>query len=132
MRPRRLPQQTYIGIQAYFLTICAADRHTVFAQETCAHIARDHLLRTGADYAFAVIAYCIMPDHLHALVEGLGEDSDFKRFVSMFKQRSAFEYRREGGGALWQSGYYEHVMRSDQSYPSVVAYILNNPIRAGL
>ena len=51
-------------------------------------------LRTAGAYQFAVIAYCFMPDHMHALVEGLATSSDFRRFVAMFKQRSAFRHRR--------------------------------------
>jgi REP element-mobilizing transposase RayT len=73
-----------------------------------------------------------MPDHLHALVEGTAEDSDFRRFVSMFKQRSGYSWRRENQSLLWQEGYYEHVLRSDEAYLPIVAYILRNPVRAGL
>ena len=73
-----------------------------------------------------------LEDALHALVEATADDSDLRRFVSMFKQRSAFLWRRTGGGVLWQEGYYEHVLRNDQAYPPIVAYILQNPLRAKL
>jgi hypothetical protein len=73
-----------------------------------------------------------MPDHIHALVEAIAEDSDFRRFAAMFKQRSAFAWRRAGGTLLWQQGYYEHIVRAEHTYLPIAAYILNNPIRAGL
>ena len=104
----------------------------MFAVAQCAGMARDQFLSTAAAYRLAVIAYCLMPDHMHALVEGLAEDSDFRRFVSMFKQRSTFASRRLGGAPLWQEGYYDHVVRAEQSYLSIAAYILNNPVRACL
>jgi REP element-mobilizing transposase RayT len=44
-------------------------------------------LKTTADRnLFAVHAYCVMPDHFHALVEGLAPDSDLLLFVRNFKQ----------------------------------------------
>jgi REP element-mobilizing transposase RayT len=132
-RPRRLAAFDYVGLHAYFLTICTARRESLFRSHNCAALARDHLLDVAERYRFAVIAYCFMPDHLHALTEGESEDADFRRFVSMYKQCSAFVWRQRGGSALWQEGYQEHVLREcERNYPEIVAYILNNPVRAGL
>jgi len=33
---------------------------------------------------------------------------------------------------LWQYGYYERVLRDDESTPGVIEYIVNNPVRAKL
>lgn len=131
-RPPRIRGFAYIGRYAYFLTICAHDRHLAFTDANCADRVWQQLLRTAAAYRFAIIAYCLMPDHLHALIEGLTSTSDFRRFVAMFKQRSAFEYRHTRQRRLWQDGYYEHTLRDDDSRLRVAAYIVNNPIRAGL
>ena len=73
-----------------------------------------------------------MPDHLHGFVTATRGDSDFKKFVAMFKQRSGFNHRRETGSKLWQENYYEHVLRSEEALPAVVGYVLGNPLRAGL
>ena len=73
-----------------------------------------------------------MPDHFHALVEGLARDSDLRRFVAMIKQRTSFEHRRSTGLSLWQEGYYEHVLRTEEPCLATAAYVVNNPIRAGL
>jgi len=81
---------------------------------------------------FFVIAYCFMPDHLHALVKGTDRASDFRRFVRLFKQRSAFHWKRRYGQILWQRSYFEHVLRDDEAMLGVARYILDNPVRAGL
>ena len=73
-----------------------------------------------------------MPDHMHALVEGLHDDADFKRFAAMFKQRSSFDYKKVRRARLWQEGFYDHVLRDDEPAIGVAAYILHNPVRAGL
>ena len=44
----------------------------------------------------------------------------------------AYAYRDVGSGRLWQDGYYERVLRSERELAPMVAYILANPLRAGL
>jgi len=103
-----------------------------FADDNAARKATEQLLRTSRDYGFEAIAYCFMPDHLHALVTGLRADSDFRRFTAMFKQRSAFEHLSRRPGRLWQEGYFDRVLREDDDIERTAAYILGNPFRAGL
>ena len=85
-----------------------------------------------ADQGFSVIAYCLMPDHIHLLVEGTHPAADFREFVRLFKQRSSFHWKQRNGVALWQRGYFEHVLRDDEDTVGVAKYILENPVRAGL
>jgi REP element-mobilizing transposase RayT len=73
-----------------------------------------------------------MPDHLHILVQGTSGATDARRFVAVFKQVSGFHFRQETGGRLWQEGYYDHVLRSEDVVISVVRYIVLNPVRAGI
>jgi REP element-mobilizing transposase RayT len=131
-RPPRLPGFDYLGCHAYFLTICAETGVPFAGVPEIANAVCSQLLRTAADYAFATIAYCLMPDHLHALTEGLEDRSDFQKFVAMLKQRTSFAYGQLYEQRLWQEGYYDHVLRDGEPQIGVAAYILNNPIRAGL
>src|SRR5262249_53169294 len=78
------------------------------------------------------IAYCFMPDHMHGLFESLAEDARFLKFAAMFKQRSAFQFRRMTGRPLWQEGFYDRILRSEQSTLGVAAYIIQNPVRGQL
>ena len=73
-----------------------------------------------------------MPDHVHVLVEGLADDSDLRGFVRDAKQRSGFAFAQRSGRRLWQDGYYDHVLRDDESTIAVARYIFENPVRAGL
>jgi putative transposase len=81
---------------------------------------------------FAVLAYCMMPDHLHVIAEGMSEAPDGLEFVRLFKQTSGFAWRRHAGGALWQESFYDHVLRSDEQTQHTVRYLLENPVRAKL
>ena len=78
------------------------------------------------------LRYCFMPDHVHLLVEGVHSESNLQRFVRNWKQRTAFWFKREKRAALWQRGYYEHILRSDESVEQKARYVLENPVRAGL
>jgi tRNA U34 5-methylaminomethyl-2-thiouridine-forming methyltransferase MnmC len=33
---------------------------------------------------------------------------------------------------LWQDGFYDHVLRREEDSPAIAAYIVANPVRAGL
>jgi REP element-mobilizing transposase RayT len=65
-----------------------------------------------------------MPDHLHLVVEGLAETSDLRRFIKVMKQRAAYVFRVTFKVPfLWQEGYYERVLRSDEASGIVVRYV---------
>ncbi len=66
------------------------------------------------------------------LVEAERSDADFVKWVNLWRQLSGFFERRHSGEYLWQEGYWDHTLRDDESVPSVAAYIVWNPVRAGL
>ena len=73
-----------------------------------------------------------MPDHVHMLVEGTAEDSCLRTFASLAKQFSGYRCRDRLEKKLGQDGYYDHVLRDDESTAKVARYILENPVRAKL
>jgi REP element-mobilizing transposase RayT len=132
---RRRPQLrgfSYIGKFQYFLTICAEGRAAVFLDPNVARSVASQVLRDATAYRFAVIAYVLMPDHTHWLVEGLSETSALRPFVKMAKQRSGYTFRQEKREPLWQSGFYDSVIREGKEVWGVIRYIVENPVRAGL
>ena len=66
------------------------------------------------------------------LVEGLRTDSHLLKFVGMFKQRTAFAHAQSQGGRLWQEGFFDRVLRDEDDLLGIAAYIVANPMRAGL
>jgi REP element-mobilizing transposase RayT len=73
-----------------------------------------------------------MPDHAHLLLLGERLTSDLLRFVHRWKQKVGFLVRRACGRALWQDGFYDHVLRDEEDSFRIAAYIVANPVRAGL
>jgi len=73
------------------------------------------------------LAFVVMPDHVHWLVQlkdggGLGEA------VRRFKARVSLAL----GCPVWQRGFHDHALRSDEDVVVAARYIVANPVRAGL
>jgi REP element-mobilizing transposase RayT len=85
------------------------------------------MARLAATRNLAVRAWCIMPDHIHVVVETM-PDADVEGWVRYFKRSTA----RLLGAAAWQRSYWDRDVRHDEDAGTVVGYILANPVRAGL
>jgi putative transposase len=130
--PGHLKGFSYIGLHRYSLTFCTEGRRRLFTDAAAIDLVVQQLLRAANEHAFAVIAYCFMPDHLHLLIEGTSDDSDGRRFIKAFKQYSGYYYSQKWHETLWQRYGFEHVLRDDEATIEVVKYIVANPVRAGL
>lgn len=73
-----------------------------------------------------------MPDHVHLLVQGKTGDADLKKFVTGFKQKSGYEFKRKYHRNLWHVSFYDPVLRKEENVLETIKYILNNPVRKGL
>ena len=73
-----------------------------------------------------------MPDHVHLVLEGKSDGSDLRKLMNAWKQQTADRHRRVGVGRLWQPGYYDHVLRDESLLLGLIAYVVENPVRAGL
>ena len=73
-----------------------------------------------------------MPNHLHLVVEAMDKNADLVKFITLFKQQTGFDHRRETGTHLWQQGFYDRVLRREEATIDAVRYVLSNPVRAGL
>lgn len=131
-RVGRLPGFEYKGQFAYFLTLCTFARRERFRDARVVAEA-DRTFRDGARrWAFQFLAYCYMPDHLHLVVAGTTRDSDLAGFIKDAKQRTGCWHAQRYSAPLWQTGWFDHIIRDDESIERHVSYTLANPVRAGL
>ena len=135
--PRRKPRPRidsfdYRGPYAYHIILLTQGRTPHLADRSLARRCIEHLKRTAERLGFRLLAFCLMPDHLHALVLGRHDAADLIRFVQRFKQVTAFDFKRESGLRLWQQSFYDRALRVEEDLADVAAYILNNPLRSGL
>lgn len=110
---------------------CKSGINLIEYKETI-ELLRQTLKVLSEKYNFEIYAYCFMPDHIHLLIEGKKPDSGMRRFISMFKQKTGFEFKKEFKKDLWQINYYEHVLRKEEDTSEVVKYIFGNPVRRNI
>ena len=128
----RLPSTDYVGRRTYFITLGTENRAKFFSDLSTGRWLLGKLMEIAAEFDFSLHAYCVMPDHLHFISEGLSDTCDLVKFVDAFKQRTAYEFSKLHRERLWQRRYYDHILRPNEAVESVVCYIWWNPVRKGL
>src|SRR5215204_2394846 len=102
--PHRLERDRYRGRFTYFLTACTYQRRDAFRDPEVSLTTTDQLMRACRKHGFADIAHTLMPDHVHVLVEGLRDDSDFLKWLDLWRQLTGYFYTRKTANHLWQEG----------------------------
>jgi putative transposase len=106
---------------------CCLLKHT-----NCARIVEDNLLHFDG-VRYRLIAWVIMPNHVHVLVE-IMNDSPVADLVHSWKSYSATRINRLmiRSGSLWQREYWDRYIRDEAHLHQVIAYIHDNPVTCGL
>nr|GFC93156.1 hypothetical protein [Tanacetum cinerariifolium] len=78
------------------------------------------------------LAWVVMPDHFHWLIEL--HDSTLSTLMRRAKSRGAHSINRALGRQcqVWQKGFHDRALRSEEDIKAVARYIVANPLRAGL
>jgi len=81
----------------------------------------------------AVLAYCLMPNHIHFLVRPSGDEGLAKMMQGVTLCYSKY-FNGETGrtGRLWECRYHSTVIDADSYLWTVSKYIEENPVRAGI
>ncbi len=79
----------------------------------------------------AVGRYVIMPDHVHLFVSGNAE-FNLGLWIRGLKRALATGLTDPGTNRLWQPGFFDHRLRSNESYTAKWDYVHQNPVRVGL
>jgi REP element-mobilizing transposase RayT len=139
----RLPHHDYASPGAYFVTVCTHERRCLFGDirddamhpnemgqtiEACWRDLPHHYVNVALD------TFVVMPNHVHGIVtiKTPRESVSSHGLMQIVRSFKAFSARRIGVVPLWQRGYYEHVIRSDESLAKIREYIASNPIRWAL
>lgn len=143
----RLANYDYSTAGAYYITICTHNRRCLLShildrganpakiQYTLyGKIAKEQLFLLEKRYPFLKIdQYVIMPNHIHAIFL-LGEAAgDSQRptitdIICAYKSLTTIECKKANPiDKLFQTSFYEHVIRGSEDYYEIAEYIANNP-----
>jgi REP element-mobilizing transposase RayT len=126
-RPRRL-DFIYIDQPLFFVTFCTRSLKRI-PSLSCARDALEKYGRIGIEqFNIGLGRYVIMPDHVHLFVR-VGQDFILSSWIGGLKRAISVALKSP---RLWQPGFFDHILRSDESYAEKWNYVRDNPIRAGL
>lgn len=148
----RLKKYDYTTPGAYFITICSHEKQCIFGHITpgshgddarmvyspIGELAKACLLKIESHFPNITIDnWTIMPNHIHMI---LCIDAETERIypfptasistaVGMFKAAvtRAVKSAYIQSGKLWQSSFYDHIIRNDEDYQTIWNYISGNP-----
>ena len=119
----------------FFVTVCVADRRPRLHTPMVHAILREEWSSWRERHAWTVGSYVIMPDHVHFFAMPLLETGkNLGQVVGKWKEWTAKNIVNTCGSIapLWQPEFFDHVLRSKESYREKWAYVRENPVRAGL
>jgi len=113
----------------YFVTSGTFNRRRLFQVATNAALFLETLQHYRRAGNYKLHAFVVMPDHIHLFVSG---DADFvlSKWVAGLKR--AISKAVGSRGESWQPTFFDHILRSDESYSEKWEYVYENPVRAGL
>jgi REP element-mobilizing transposase RayT len=126
----------------HFVTGNFLDRIPVFNQEACCQSFIDILATLRKDWPCKLIAYVLMPDHTHLIVNP--QDGRIREFTGKLKSLSAraiiknahgidFQLDSEGSSyQVWQESFKAVPLWSAWMIWQKINYIHANPVKAGL
>jgi REP element-mobilizing transposase RayT len=87
--------------------------------------------REGKHYR--LLAWCIMPNHVHVVVR-LFPGRELAKIVKTWKNFSAKAANHALGrkGRFWQPEYYDRLIRNGDELDRAIRYVVENPVKAGL
>jgi putative transposase len=115
----------------FFITICTFHRRKIDDLGT-AHLAfRKYALRGANEFNVAVGRYVMMPDHIHLFIRG-DREFELAKWVNGLKRTLSVALGGTIKQPLWQPGFFDHLLRNDESYGLKWQYVSENPVRHGL
>lgn len=149
----RLPYYNYASSGLYFVTICCHNREYLFGEIVNGEINLSNIgkyvfecLRNLPKKLQYVILdeFVIMPNHIHVILGINNPEEDLtlkeKRFqieknslsliVRNFKSTVTLLSRKEFPGIIiWQSRFYDRIIRNERELIAIRRYIQNNPLQ---
>ena len=144
-KQNRLTQYDYRTPNAYFITICTNNRRNLFWKDVGAIIdrpenvpltslgmvAQQSIRDISSHYpAITVDHSVIMPNHIHLLLQ-IHTDANGRSMIaptiSTVVRLMKGTVSKQAGFAVWQKGFYDHVIRNDNDYRDIWNYIEGNP-----
>ena len=130
----------------YFFTLVTNQRYQIFHNNNAIGLFLDAQQHVRNLHPFTIIAFCILPDHIHFLWEMPLYDADYSLRIGEIKKRFSKCYiakygnpfpintnqQKRGESGIWQRRFWEHTIRDEGDLNRHIDYIHYNPVKHGL
>ena len=138
----------------YFFTVVTFKRIKLFAIPGNVDLLRDAIKKVKQAHPFKIVAFVLLPDHLHCIWTLPQQDSDFStrwRLIKSYFSRninpkdvgwvevrnptneaSPTSRQKKKEKSIWQRRFWEHLIRDQQDLNRHIEYIHFNPVKHGL
>ncbi len=140
MRHGRLPRLD-LPHHTYYLTSCTHNRRPLFRSGRSAQMLIDLYVGYRDRGDIRLHGYVVIPDHYHVLVTLAAERSIsglVRKIHSAFARRwrgwagdEAPAPRKGRNRRIWQTRFYDHMVRDEEDWRTTLTYMHENPVRAG-
>jgi len=82
---------------------------------------------------YRLLAWCLMPNHVHVVVEmerGVSLSDVVRSWKSFTARRANAHLQRTG--PFWHADYFDRYMRNEEHLTQTIDYVEQNPVKAGL
>ncbi len=114
----------------YHAILSTHDKNPLFSSASNCNNLAYLIFETSVLHKYSLFAFCVMPDHIHLLVQP--GDVLVARFIDLLRFR--YEYVMTRGGykdTVWRSGFIDYPLADDEIIATAL-FIYENPVRNGL
>jgi putative transposase len=130
-------RRVYQAGGTYFFTINLKDRSSDLLTRHI-HELRESWRACVAFLPFTTIAAVVLPDHMHIVMKLPQTETDFPTRIGQLKlgftrrlPEALKSCGRKGERGIWQSRYWEHMIRDERDLQALVDYVHFNPVKHG-
>ncbi|MEW6214247.1 MAG: transposase [Nitrospirota bacterium] len=113
-------------------TSVTVNREPIFEYSKALDIQLEAILFGRRQQWYYLLAFVIMPEHLHLII--IPKDKNISECMKSIKGFPARRINEVFGrkGSIWQSGFYDYILDSEEKVLSRIKYIEENPVRKGM
>ncbi len=129
----------------YFFTLVTYRRRPLFRDPTARDLLGKAVRDIRDELPFSVVAIVLLPDHLHAILSLPTGDDDYSSRWQRIKRDFTVQWLAAGGNetpataseqqrgqrGVWQSRFWEHLIRDESDLKNHADYVHYNPVRHG-
>ena len=130
----------------YFFTVVTNRRRQLLCDSEVRWALRNAIHHVRTRYPFQIVAWVLLPDHLHCIWTLPDGDADYSTRWRLIKKNVSFQVRdkvdtrlvrtnsqiKKQESGLWQHRFWEHTIRDEKDLVRHFDYIHFNPIKHGL